>query len=75
LIFRTKHFQVCTSSGGWTSKSEDTNGLPFSWATEYMEGETAAPNGMAIRSASSEKCQHRVAEKVDSKDIEMAEHV
>jgi hypothetical protein len=71
---------MCTSSGGWTSKA-DANGRPqYPWSNEAGEAEAshqqqqppAAPNGML---ATSEKGQHRVAETVDGKDIEKAEHV
>jgi len=46
-------------------------------ATEYMEGVEpvpAAPNGMVVAGGNPEK-SHRISDKVDSKDMEMAEHV
>ncbi len=46
-------------------------------ATEYMEGGEpvpAAPNGIVAAGGNSEK-SHRMADKVDSRDMEMAEHV
>jgi hypothetical protein len=44
-----------------------------------VEAETAPPNGTAVGSTAFDRGhtpqQHRVAEKVDLKDIEKAEHV
>ena len=76
---KTKLFQVCTSSGGWNSKADENGRIPYPWSNEYLEGDTAAPNGTVVGSSAADKAsnqhQHRLAEKVDSKDIERAEHV
>ena len=68
--------QVCTSSGGWQNKADDSGRVPYPWSNEYSEVESAPPNGTAVGSNTAGQSQHhRVADKVDSKDIEKAEHV
>ena len=73
---------MCTSSGGWTSKTDENGALPFPWATEYVDGESA-PNGTIASSTlkastvvtSTNEKNHRLAEEVDTKDIKTADHV
>ena len=73
---------MCTSSGGWTSKTDENGALPFPWTSELIDGESA-PNGTIATSTlatstvitSANEKNHRLAEEVDSKDIKMADHV